>query len=65
MDNNKLVGTVLIAGGVLLLVVSASADLLGIGDPQGQFGWKQITGCVIGVIDIAVGVLLNQRQSTQ
>lgn len=65
MDNNKLVGTVLIAGGVLLLVVSGSADLLGIGDPQGQFGWKQVTGCVIGVVDIAVGVLLNKRQPAQ
>lgn len=62
MDNNKLVGTVLIAGGVLLLLASATADMVGVGDPQGQFGWKQITGCVIGVIDIAVGVLLNKRQ---
>lgn len=65
MDSNKLVGTVLIVGGVLLLLVSATADMLGVGDPQGYFGWKQITGCVIGVLDIVAGVLINQRQPSQ
>ncbi len=65
MDSNKLVGNVLIAGGILLLLVAATADMIGIGDPQGYFGWKQITGCVIGVLDIVAGVLINNRQPPQ
>ena len=63
--NNKLVGNVLIAGGVLLLLVSATADMTGIGQAPNAFGWKQITGCVIGVLDVIAGVLLNNRQPPQ
>ena len=63
--NNKLVGNALIAGGVLLLLVSATADMTGIGQEPNMFGWKQITGSVIGVLDIIAGVLLNNRQPPQ
>lgn len=59
--NNKLVGNILIAGGLLLLVVSAAADMIGLGEGT-VFGWKQVAGCVLGVLDIVAGALLNTRQ---
>lgn len=40
-------GILAVAVGVLLLLLSLGADVLGIGlDPR--FGWKQITGALIG-----------------
>jgi hypothetical protein len=59
--NNKIVGSVLIGGGIVLLAVSAGADVLKLGEGTG-FGWKQITGCVIGVLDVVAGLLLLNRK---
>jgi hypothetical protein len=39
------------AVGALLVVVSALADQLGIG--EGDFGWKQIVGVIIGAVLVA------------
>ena len=44
---------VLIVLGVVLLVVSLAADIIGIGNGTG-FGWKQILGAIVGVL-VAVG----------
>ena len=59
--NNQIVGYVLIAGGLVLLGVSAGADLIGLGEGYG-FGWKQMVGCAIGVGDIIAGALISQRK---
>lgn len=53
--NQKTLGVVLLVVGVLLVLVSAAADTLGIGGAPG-FGWKQITGVVAGVVTAALGV---------
>jgi len=42
--------------GVLLFLVSATADPLGIGGAPGV-GWKQITGIVLGVVLAAAGMI--------
>ena len=42
------------AVGALLVVVSALADPIGIGE-GGGFGWKQAAGIVVGGVLIAVG----------
>lgn len=40
-------GILAVALGVLLLLLSLGADVLGVGlDPR--FGWKQITGALVG-----------------
>ncbi len=41
--------------GVLLFLISLTADSLGIGGGTG-IGWKQITGAVVGLIMAATGM---------
>ena len=51
--SKKSMGIVLIVVGVLLAIVSLTADLIGIGG-GGGIGWKQLLGAAIGLI-VAVG----------
>jgi hypothetical protein len=46
----------LLALGVLLVLVSAAADRLGLGGAPG-FGWKQLAGLAVGVLIAAVGMV--------
>jgi len=46
--SRKTVGVVLLVAGVLLFLVSAAADPLGIGGAPG-IGWKQSLGMLVGV----------------
>lgn len=52
----------LIGVGVLLALVSALADRLGLGWHPG-FGWRQGLGVVIGVVVILGGLYLRRRKS--
>ncbi len=47
--------TLLIVVGIVLAVVSAFADPLGVGG-EPRFGWKQTLGLVVGVVLALVGV---------
>lgn len=49
MTRKKTVGGVLLVGGILLLILSLLADVLGIGGAPG-FGYKQILGAVVGIV---------------
>jgi hypothetical protein len=51
---------VLLVAGVLLFVVSLTADITTIGEGTG-IGWKQITGAVIGVVIAAIGIVRLRR----
>ena len=55
--NRKTTGVVVLVAGVLLFLVAAAADSIGVGGAPG-FGWKQITGAVVGVIAAAAGLSL-------
>jgi hypothetical protein len=46
---------VVLVVGVLVFLVSLTADFFGIGEGTG-IGWKQITGAAIGVVIAAVGM---------
>lgn len=46
--------------GVLLFLVSLTADTTGLGEGMGV-GWKQITGAVIGVVIAAIGIVRLRR----
>jgi hypothetical protein len=50
--------SLLIAAGLLLALVGASVDLLGIEGHAG-FGWKQQAGLVVGTLLVALGALLR------
>lgn len=54
---------VLLVVGVLLLLISAAADHLGLGSAPGM-GWKQIVGMLVGLALAAVGAAgLRDRRS--
>ena len=51
------IGYLVAALGALLIVVSALADPIGVGEGSG-FGWKQAVGIVVGAVLVAVGAWL-------
>jgi len=58
MNNVKFAGIVLLIIGILVLLVSASADILGLGASPGEFGYRQMAGVVVGGIGTVVGLVL-------
>lgn len=52
----KGIGAILLVVGVLLLLVSAAADSIGLGGAPG-FGWKQLVGVVVGLVVAATGLV--------
>ena len=54
--NNKTIGIGLLIIGVIMMIVSISADLTGLGQDPLNFGWKQILGAMAGLVVINVGV---------
>lgn len=54
MGNKKTTGIILLAAGVVLLIVSITADMIGIGARPG-FGYKQTVGTIAGIIVAIVG----------
>ena len=61
MNNRKTIGIVLLAAGVILLISSLAADMIGLGSVAG-FGYKQIAGTIAGVIIAVVGFVLYSRK---
>lgn len=55
--DRKLVSGIVIAVGVALLVLSALADPIGLGE-GGGIGWRQATGMIVGGVVIVVGLAL-------
>jgi hypothetical protein len=53
--SRRRLGGVVIAIGVAVLLVSALADKIGIGE-GGAIGWKQVTGMTLGGAVIVVGL---------
>jgi len=56
--SRRSLGFVVTAVGVIVLVVAAFADPIGIGGAEDTFGWKQIVGVVIGAVVAVVGIVL-------
>jgi hypothetical protein len=48
--------------GVLLFLVSLTADATGLGE-GGGIGWKQILGAVVGVVVAAIGMVQLRKKS--
>ena len=62
--SNKTIGIVLIILGVVLMIVSLAADVIGIGNGTG-IGWKQMLGAVVGVLVAVGGGWLALNKQTQ
>jgi hypothetical protein len=59
--NNKQIGMVLLGIGVIVLLLSLLANFIGTGAAPG-FGYKQITGTVVGAIVAIVGYVVYSRK---
>jgi hypothetical protein len=59
--SSKLIGRIGIVGGAIVLLVSLSANPLGIGSNPLEFGWLQALGSVLGCLFIAGGMWLSMR----
>ncbi len=61
----RIVGWAVAAIGLILLVVSLTADLTGLGDDEGfDVGVQQGAGIALGLVLIVVGLVLVRRKRT-
>ena len=56
--SRRSIGFLVMGIGVVILVVAALADPLGVGGADETFGWKQIVGVVVGAIVVVAGIVL-------
>ena len=61
MASQKPIGIVFILLGIIIFILALSADFIGIGEGLG-FGYKQISGLIVGAIAIIAGVYLKQKK---
>ncbi len=54
MVSKKALSAAILAVGVVILLVSALADIIGLGGSPLVFGYKQLTGAAVGAV-LAVG----------
>jgi len=62
MSTTRLIGLLLIVGGVALFLLSMHADIIGLGRDPG-FGYQQMGGTIVGAVAAIVGGLLYRRGS--
>jgi hypothetical protein len=63
VSRNKGLGAVVLAIGLVLLLGSALADVVGVGATPLVFGYRQLAGSAVGAILVTVGALLYWRAS--
>jgi hypothetical protein len=61
MANKRTVGLFLLIVGIVVVIVSVTADVIGLG-PEPGFGYKQVVGTVGGVIAAIIGIILRLRR---
>lgn len=60
MSTTRLIGLLLLGGGIALLLISVSADMIGLGRDPG-FGCQQMGGTSVGGAAAIIGSLLYRR----
>jgi hypothetical protein len=65
MAGNKSVAVVVIVVGIVVLLVSALADVMGVGAHPLVFGYKQVIGSAVGAVLAVIGVVLYWRAGKQ
>jgi hypothetical protein len=63
VSRNKGWGAVVLAIGLVILLGSALADVVGVGATPLVFGYEQLAGSAVGAILVIVGTLLYWRAS--
>ncbi len=60
MSTTRFIGLLLLVGGIVLLLLSLSADMIGLGRDPG-FGYQQMGGTLVGAVAAIIGGLLYRR----
>jgi hypothetical protein len=60
--SNRNLGIAIFVIGLLVILISLLADVIGIGATGGVFGWKQILGVGIGVLVSLAGIIISRRK---
>lgn len=61
MANNQRNGTILLAIGIVILLLSLLADSLSIGQAP-KFGNRQLMGAVTGAAFVSMGILVRRKK---
>ena len=61
MASQKKIGQVFLLIGVIIFILASSADFIGFGEYPG-YGYKQISGFIVGAIAIIAGVYLKRKK---
>ena len=61
MSRNRSLAVGLVVVGVALLLVSAMADIVGLGATRLVFGYKQLAGSAVGAVLAIIGAVLYWR----
>ena len=59
VPRNKALGILVLAVGLVMLLGSALADIIGVGASPIVFGYKQIAGAVVGAALAIIGAFLS------
>jgi hypothetical protein len=63
VSRDKGLGIVVLAVGLVLLLGSALADIMGVGASPLVFGYRQLAGSAVGAVLVIIGALLYWRAS--
>jgi len=61
MTLQKKIGMGFLIIGIIIFILASSADLIGLGEYPG-YGYKQISGNIVGAIAIIAGVYLTRKK---
>ena len=61
MTFQKILSIVLLLNEIIIFILASSADFIGFGEYPG-YGYKQISGLILGVIAIIAGVYLKRKR---
>ncbi len=61
MKKKKIFGIILLVGGIIILIMSLLADVIGIGRGP-DFGLQQIVGTIAGSIIAVIGLFLKLKK---
>jgi hypothetical protein len=60
--SNRYLGITMILVGLLIMLVSLLADVIGVGARPDIFGWKQLLGACVGVVVSVAGIVISRRK---
>ncbi len=58
----KIIGTLLLVIGIVVLLLSALADVIGIGQNP-HFGFVQIAGVIVGAVVAVIGFIMSRKKA--